>query len=82
MRNRPRLNDTAALVQSSSKHTTNISVRDIEGGHIIGESCDGPGGYKYTERFSKARPVLKAEVPPAPSSGRNMMSEAVEHIKK
>ena len=82
MRKHSRLNDTAALVQSSSKHTTNISVRDIEGGHIISESCEGPGGYKHTERFSKARPVLKAEVPAEASSGRNAMSEAVEHIKK
>lgn len=35
-----------------------VSVRKIDNGYIVSESCDGPKGYSYKERYMAEKPKL------------------------
>ena len=78
-----RLSDTAALVHASDKSTTSVSIRDVENGHMICKSSDGPAGYEYKEEFVTERPTIS--VHRAAADRRilgNSLSEAVAHVNR
>ncbi len=48
---------TSAIRMPDRMHAS-VSVRKIDNGYVITESCDGPRGYTSTERYSPTKPKI------------------------
>lgn len=58
----------AKSVISSNTHAS-VSIRKIDNGYVVSQSCDGPKGWTSKETFFAKKPVLDLPaVSPAPKA--------------